>query len=331
MKGKASKLRKYEDDNIDPLKLYYAKEYYDGLLESEIGFPKILLLQASSLCNFSCIMCYRTLHVPERKIFGIQEGNMSLKLIKKLVRECQGEKDFLGFHLAEYGEPLMNPEITEIISCIHKAGLTSQIVTNGFYLDDKMIKGLINAGLSKIKISFQGATPKRYKFWRNNNYYEKVVSNVKNLVKARDAKKSDLYIQVGTSSCDDTEEELEKFVNYWKDLVDHVYWNYTILLHLKDKELFNKINVLRQAPKKEDKCNDPFLRMTVLWNGKVTQCVNDEGHFIGDLNKQTIYEVWHSTKMNANRKIILENGNILPNCDTCAAQPKETLQYNYRY
>ncbi|KPA12886.1 radical SAM protein, partial [Candidatus Magnetomorum sp. HK-1] len=252
-------------------------------------------------------------------------------LIKKLVEECKDRKQFLGIHFAEFGEPLMNPEIVEMISCINKTGLKSQIVTNGLLLNDEMIRKLIDAGLTKIKISFQGATPEKYKFWRNNNQYDQIVSNVKNMVKIRNDMKSNLFIQVGTSSCDDTEKELKQFINYWEQKVDHVYWNYTGLLHIKDDPLIKDIKILRQAPLKTEPCKELFLRMSVAWNGKVTQCPRDEQHFTGDLNTQTIHEVWHSEKVNANRKIILEKGNCLPLCDHCVAQPKETLNYNYKY
>ncbi len=317
---------------IDPLKLYYTKEYYKDISAHEvIGFPKILLLQASSYCNFTCIMCRRRNHLPEREKTGLGEGNMSLRLVEKLVDECRGEKGFLGFHFAEYGEPLMNPEMMSIISSISKAGLNSQIVTNGYYLDDEMCRSLIEAGLSKIKISFQGATPEKYRFWRNNDHYDHVVRNVLNLVRIRDESRSRLFVQVGTSSCDDTEEDLYKFIEFWKDIVDHVYWNYTALLHIKDNSVIDSLKILRQAPKKTERCNDPFLRMTIVWNGMVTQCVSDEENFIGNLNKQTIKDIWNSREMNKNRKVILEKGNCLTHCEYCTSQPEETRSYTYRY
>jgi len=316
---------------IDPVKLYQTKEYYDDIRKNLVDFPVLLLLEGSAYCNMTCIMCLRRLHVPERDKTGLGVGHMSLDLIKKIVEECKGRKQFLGIHFAEFGEPLMNPKISEMVSFISKAGIKSQIVTNGLLLNDEMIKSLIDSGLTKIKVSFQGATPEKYKFWRNNDFYDNIVKNVHNMVKIRNNMGSDLFIQVGTSSCDDTEEELKQFMDYWNQIVDHVYWNYTGLLHMKGDPLIKDVKILRQAPLKVNPCKELFLRMSVTWNGKVTQCPRDEQHFTGDLNTQTIHEVWHSKKVNENRTIILEKGNCLPLCDHCVEQPKETLNYNYKY
>ncbi|MCP4219518.1 MAG: radical SAM protein [bacterium] len=316
---------------IDPVKLYYTREYHEELSGKVIDFPKLLLLQASSYCNYTCLMCRRHIHVPQRDDTGLGEGHMSPRLIEKLVEECRPEKSFLGFHFAEYGEPLMNPRMAEMISIISRSGLKSQVVTNGFYLDDKMCRQLIEAGLSKIKISFQGATEEKYKFWRNNDYYRKIVENVHRLVEIRDRMKSDLFIQVGTSSCDDTEEELQQFVSYWENKVDHVYWNYTALNHLQGEPFLEKVNIIRQAPLKSETCWELFLRMTVVWDGRVTQCACDEEHFIGDLNTSTIRDIWHGDKMNENRQLILTRGNVLEHCKYCSAQPKETLNYKPSY
>jgi len=317
----------------DPVKLYYTKEYYNEFdnIDKTPDFPTLILLEATSHCNMDCLMCLRRVHVQEREKTGLGEGHMSLELIKKIVAECKDEKGLLGLHFAEYGEPLMNPEMVDIVSCIKSAGLKSQIVTNALLLDEKMARRLIEAGLTKVKVSLQGATSEKYEFWRNNKLYNRIEDNILNLVKIRDAMKSDLFIQVGTSSCDDTEEELEAFIKYWKDKVDHVYWNYTALSHIKDDPILKTINILREAPKKTENCKELFLRMTVAWNGQVTQCPRDEENFVGDLNKQTVREVWHSEKMVNNRRLVLEKGNCLPHCDYCVCQPKETLPYNYRY
>ncbi len=320
-----------KDKKIDPIKLYYTKEYYAPLSMNVIDFPKMLVLQGSSFCNFNCIMCQRNVKVKKREKTKLGNGYMSVQLIKKIVDECKNIKDFLGLQFALYGEPLLNPDIVKIIEVIKKGGVKVQIVTNGSMLEEEMIRKLINAGLDKIKISFQGASPEKYKLWRDKDYYSKLVSIVHNVVRIRDKMKSDLFVQVGTSSADDTIEELKDFISYWKKIVDHVYWNYTCLLHLQDDPVINNLKILRQAPKNTKKCWELFKRMAVMWNGKVVRCVNDEEHFIGDLNTQSIREIWNGEIMNKYRSTILAKGNILEGCEYCTTQPDETKNYKYRY
>lgn len=318
---------------VDPMKIYYSKDFYKShTIDNVVSFPKMLLVQGSSSCNFKCIQCFREVMVPRRKASGLGEGYISNELIEKIADECKGKDGFIGIHFALYGEPLLNPQIVKIIRTIKSRGLRAQIVTNGYFLDEKMSHDLVNAGLDKIKISFQGTNKERYEFWRANSDYERIVKHVKQLVEIRDKKDSDLFIQVGTSSADDTLEELGEFVAHWSGIVDHAYWNYTALLHVADSPRLKGVNILRQAPKNTEQCWDPFLRMSVLWNGKVGRCVDDEENYVGDLNSQTVEEVWNGEEYLFVRKTLIEKGNIFDICQHCPMEPKETIkEYEHRY
>lgn len=318
---------------IDPMKLYYDKDFYkDHSIDNVISFPKMLLIQASSSCNFKCIQCFREIMVPRRKISGLGEGYISLELIEKISDECKDKKDFIGIHFALYGEPLLNPNLVDIVKVIKSRNLKCQIVTNGYFLNEKMINNLIDARLDKIKVSFQGTNKERYEFWRNNEHYDLIVKHIKMLVKIRDQKGSDLFIQVGTSSADDTEDELNDFVAYWGNIVDHAYWNYTSLLHIADNPKLKEIEILRQSERRTEQCWDPFLRMSVPWNGKVGRCVEDEENYVGDLNHQTIDEVWNGEEFMSVRKTLVEKGNVFDCCRYCGMEPNETIRdYTYRY
>ncbi len=319
-------------EQIDPVNVYMTKEYHKSIHQQISDFPTMLILQGSSYCNLTCLMCKRRVVVDKREKTGLGNGYISLELIEHIASQCSREEKFLGFQFALYGEPLMNPKIVPIIECIKSYDLKVQIVTNGSYLDRQMAESLMDAGLDKIKISFQGTTPEKYAFWRNTDQYEKVVENIHRLVKIKREKNSSLFIQVGTSSSDDTLEELEKFIAYWDKVVNHVYWNYTVLSHVEDDIEIAKRPMLRRAPRRIEKCIEPFKRMAVMWNGKVTQCVSDEEHFVGDLNEHTIRKVWNGDKMKNNRETIITYGNVISKtCEICCVQPPDSKKYDHRY
>ncbi len=50
------------------------------------------------------------------------------------------------------GEPLLYPEILEIVAYIKSRGLFSKLFTNGIALDTKMLTDLKNAGITEIVI-----------------------------------------------------------------------------------------------------------------------------------------------------------------------------------
>jgi radical SAM protein with 4Fe4S-binding SPASM domain len=66
-------------------------------------------------------------------------------------------------------------------------------------------------------------------------------------------------------------------------------------------------------------CYRLWLTFTVLWDGRVSMCCADfDGrHVFGDLNSQTIAEVWNSPLYMAARRQHLESGGpeICRSCD----------------
>src|ERR1700755_3271883 len=57
------------------------------------------------------------------------------------------------------GEPLLHPELDEIIRHIRRRGMIAGMITNGFLLNEKRIKSLNEAGLEHLQISIDNVTP----------------------------------------------------------------------------------------------------------------------------------------------------------------------------
>jgi MoaA/NifB/PqqE/SkfB family radical SAM enzyme len=57
------------------------------------------------------------------------------------------------------GEPLMHPELDEIIRHIRKRGIIAGMITNGFYLSEERIARLNDAGLEHLQISIDNVMP----------------------------------------------------------------------------------------------------------------------------------------------------------------------------
>jgi MoaA/NifB/PqqE/SkfB family radical SAM enzyme len=57
------------------------------------------------------------------------------------------------------GEPLMHPEIDEVIRHIRRRGMIAGMITNGFLLDKRQIAKLNEAGLEHLQISIDNAVP----------------------------------------------------------------------------------------------------------------------------------------------------------------------------
>jgi MoaA/NifB/PqqE/SkfB family radical SAM enzyme len=57
------------------------------------------------------------------------------------------------------GEPLLHPDLDEIIRHIRKHGMIAGMITNGFFLNKERIERLNEAGLEHLQISIDNATP----------------------------------------------------------------------------------------------------------------------------------------------------------------------------
>ncbi|HWY43078.1 MAG TPA: radical SAM protein [Candidatus Sulfotelmatobacter sp.] len=57
------------------------------------------------------------------------------------------------------GEPLLHPELEEVIRQIRKRGMIAGMITNGFLLSVKRIQSLSEAGLEHLQISIDNVTP----------------------------------------------------------------------------------------------------------------------------------------------------------------------------
>jgi MoaA/NifB/PqqE/SkfB family radical SAM enzyme len=57
------------------------------------------------------------------------------------------------------GEPLMHPEIEDVIRHIRKRGMIAGMITNGFLLSEKRVHSLNAAGLEHLQISIDNVTP----------------------------------------------------------------------------------------------------------------------------------------------------------------------------
>lgn len=95
-------------------------------------------IEATDICNIKCDGCYRLIlgegHKPTKQILE------EIDFLKKW-RKCD------GMSLAG-GEPILHPDIVEIIKYIHSKGMKSVILTNGMALTDEKLAALKKAGLT---------------------------------------------------------------------------------------------------------------------------------------------------------------------------------------
>lgn len=282
------------------IEIYRSKPYSFPYNYSLADFPFIIDIESTNMCNLDCIMC-------PRQILKRPKGCMELKLLKRIIDEVAAEGG-KGVRFIGYGEPLLNPNIFEMIEYAHSKQLLIHLTTNGILLDNDKVEEIFNCKLDSIIFSLQGTTKEEYTKMRNNPFYDKLVENIKKLVDERNKRNLDKpHIQVTTTTLDETEEEIKSFCDKWSKIVDKVDNWYT---SLKDISHIERIKPLLKRQKQGNyvgsgRCKEVLTKLTVFWDGDISACCGDfNGQLkLGNISSDTLKEIWHSEKLNNLRKI----------------------------
>ncbi|MBM3498347.1 MAG: radical SAM protein [Armatimonadetes bacterium] len=105
-----------------------------------------LHVELTTRCNLNCAMC-------QRHVWDEPDADMAPATFEALLR---GLADFPGprtLQLSGYGEPLAHPRIVDFVQAAGRAGVVTEIVTNGALLSRDLGMALIAAGLTRLVLS----------------------------------------------------------------------------------------------------------------------------------------------------------------------------------
>ena len=110
--------------------------------------PILVHLVATRRCNLSCAYCNEYDQVSDP---------VALETISERVDRLAA----MGTSIITLtgGEPLLHPHLDDVIGRIRQRGILATVITNGYLLTKKRIKGLNAAGLDYLQISIDNVTP----------------------------------------------------------------------------------------------------------------------------------------------------------------------------
>ena len=132
------------------------------------GLPVEYVVETTAKCNLYCPMCPRESH-PQPK------EDMPGAVFDSLLAGAGASAEHVM--LIGLGEPLLDPEIFTRIERCAKLGISPLISTNGVLLDERMAERLLATPLEHITLSFDGASPGTFEFYRKGARFERVRDN----------------------------------------------------------------------------------------------------------------------------------------------------------
>jgi radical SAM protein with 4Fe4S-binding SPASM domain len=180
----------------------------NDLITERKYIPYLVAVNLTGRCNLNCAHCY--IDAQQRKYTRENELNhneLSL-LFTDIARHAPGTIIVLTG-----GEPLMHPEIEQIIISGVKAGLQMVLGTNGILLREPMIKRFKKIGLSGVGISLDSVYEDQHDSFRGVPG-----SFNRSCTAVRLCKSNDLHVQIHFTVTRDNYQQLNKVVELGLEL-----------------------------------------------------------------------------------------------------------------
>ena len=277
--------------------------------------PRTTLIYPSRVCNQNCYYC------------ADKETNkeVSVKFMDRdLFLNLPYQVSQLGCEAIEMcggGEPFLHPDIQEFINISSNLGLKLGTLTNGTVLQGSLAD-LVLERFSFVRISmdsFHEDTYNNIRHPRNNNVsLEKVIDNIRYLVRRKKETNSNLIITIKAVFNSDTIREMESFIDYGiligvdginirttknvdNSITEKQRKEYTEILDFVKNSNNSPTYIfggLNDSVLETSNCFVNPFHVFIDTDGSVRLCCyyqnRQEEHTIGNINNDSLHDIWWS-------------------------------------
>ena len=284
------------------------------------SYPDHVDLELSSSCNMVCPMCYTVTELFKREV---PHRSMDFDLFRKVVDELASNNVY-SIRLSWRGEPTLNKHFMDCVRYAKQRGIREvDSLTNALRLTPAMFEELVDMQMNWLTISFDG-TGETYEEIRKPAKFHEMVAKISEFSEIKKRKRSDKPVVRIQGVWPAIAENPEAYFDTFEPIVDEVSVNALLDYLHNDQDIQYIPNFT---------CPVPFQRMVIGSDGRVFMCINDElgREPVGDVNYQSVYDVWNGEPMERIRNIHVEQKGyeILDPCKDCY-QPREIVQVPHR-
>ncbi len=291
-----------------------------------LATPFTMNIFPTNACNFRCNYCAQSLgakllHDKYHFVYDTMSMDIFVKAIDQMKQFSEPFKllSFMG-----HGEPLLHKALPEMIRMVREAGVAKriEIITNGACLTHTLSEQLIDAGLSRLRVSLQGLSAKKY--WEVSGVqidFDAFVDELRYFYAIRNGSK--LFVKIVDSSLEEGEEQ--SFYDLFGEFTDRMY-----IEHIKPvydgvayDTLPDEVTIDRYGNSHEKRIVCPLaFYMLALWpNGDVVPCdAIYKPVVLGNVQKDDLVEMWNGQSLRKFWRLQLEKQRVgYPGCDVCCA------------
>jgi MoaA/NifB/PqqE/SkfB family radical SAM enzyme len=131
-------------------------------------------IEVTSRCSTGCVFC------PHDALAGDWvEGDLSLILYRENIVPYLDLFDLV--YLQGWGEPMLHPDLWDMLDLAQEKGCRTGFTTNGANLQDEQNERLVDMGVNLISVSFAGAVAPVHESLRTDSQFSQLCKNFENL------------------------------------------------------------------------------------------------------------------------------------------------------
>ena len=289
--------------------------------------PFSVQIDLCSLCNMKCEFCFHSDTTAIREA-GVKYGSMSFELFQKIIDDMKqawgGTKEVKKLKLFQIGESLLNPQVSEMIRYAKEANVCEciELTTNGTLLNPELNQKLIDAGLDILNISVNGINSQQY---LDKCAYQIDFATFLAHIQQFYEHKKQCRVQIKLSDTGFSPAEVETFYKLFENYCDEIFAENISSVMWQDTNVNEKVEYIDKGLYGQEiqyKHVCPFLFTTLIINSQGAAhicCLDWKMEYpIGNLNEESIAEVWHGERLrNFQRIHLLKNRSQIKLCEHC--------------
>lgn len=148
--------------------------------EHVLGRPYKMKIESTNICNTHCQLCPTGIGLE-----GRSKGKMTLEQFKQLIDRLRWH--LLALDLSMWGDPLIVPEIYDMIRHAHNRGVWTYISSNlhAFKPNKGQAEQLVQSGLDMLTCSLHGAAQATFEIYQPGKDFNTAVDKIRHLVDVR--------------------------------------------------------------------------------------------------------------------------------------------------
>lgn len=247
--------------------------------------PSYLEIELTGRCDLECIFCYRN-------FLKQRHGDMGKDLVPVLLEQMKSFNLPYTVCFGGSGEPLMHPNIYEILSAVEGDSLVESIIveTNGLYADANYRTHVSKDG-GKIRtiVNMNGMNAETYTRLHGKDFFERVHRNILDLSEAAPGR---VYIQI--MKINETEPFLDAYYDFWEKLkVPIILQKQNTYLGMIEDRRYSDLSPLDRIP-----CWHLQRDLYITADGSVVFCKQDVDalNAAGTIRSSALAEIWEKKK-----------------------------------